>query len=195
MPVVAFTFVLMPLAREGRRLVPVRKLRRVRAGTFAWNGRKIATGMSETCVSPRPKEGAEDPTWPTSHSDTTHWHCHPSHQRSSCQIIPCSPEALPASMFFLGGTLVAPWPWCTRQLHVHAHGTAPSFMSRIGSAPRYSEACPSPKAGACIVIASQHAHSLHRHVPTKSSYPPVAIRHSAMPRLFLLVAGVPARLE
>ena len=99
----------------------------------------------------------------------THGQYHPPHGGSFCQLIPCSLTTRPASMSGIDDTLIA--PWYTHPLH----DTVPSFMSHLGSTPRYSEACPSPQA--CIAIASQH--SLCRHVPTTASYPPVAICYSA----------------
>ena len=56
----------------------------------------------------------------------------------------------PASMSGLGDTLIA--PWYTHPLH----DTVPSLMSHLGSTPRYSVACSSPKAGIVLRVSCIH---------------------------------------
>ena len=56
----------------------------------------------------------------------------------------------PASMSGLGDTLIA--PWYTHPLH----DTVSSLMSHLGSTPRYSVACSSPKAGIVLRVSCIH---------------------------------------
>ena len=82
----------------------------------------------------------------------THGHYSPPqcHVWSSCQLIPYSLTTRPASMSGLGDTLIA--PWYTHPLH----DTVSSLMSHLGSTPRYSVACSSPKAGIVLRVSCIH---------------------------------------